>query len=288
MALPVAAVVPLKISGGHYTENIERLRLMLDSFELFLDLPEKLPVFVVCLAAEIAAARVAFDRYGRTELVFVPEDEVVPGIGAHRAIGWYKQQVLKLAFAQAGPVPFCLTLDPDILLCRRLRLTDLVADGRCFTSWMSKAEHPHWWTASAGVLGVTADTTRPGLNVTPQMLARDVAHSLGEALAARLGTSEPWLALLDVRARWTEYTLYALHAEASGLLDRYHRDDLPGGRRLLGRSVWKPENFSNYSLREIHADAAGAFFTVCASHTNVSAATLRAMFDELVGSLATV
>jgi hypothetical protein len=286
-ALPVAACLPLKTSGLHYGENIERMRLMLDSFELFLDFPERLPVFAICVASEMAAARDAFGRYRKIELVFVPEEEVVPGIGAHRAIGWYKQQALKLAFAQAGPAPFCLTLDPDILLCRRLRVTDLVADGRCFTSWMSKAEHPHWWAASADILGVGVDPSRPGLNVTPQMLAREVAHGLGTHLALRLGAGDPWLALLDVAKSWTEYTLYALYAESSGLLERYHRPDLPGGRRLLGRSVWKPENFSNYSLVDIHRDAAGAFFTVCASHTNVSAGTLRGMFGDLAGSLVT-
>jgi hypothetical protein len=286
MGLPFAAALPLKISGGHYTENIERLRLLLDSFELFLDLPEKLTVFAICVASEMEAARSSLGCHAKTELVFVPEDEVIPGIAAHRAIGWYKQQALKLAFTQAGPAPFCLMLDPDILLCRRLQATDLVADGRCFTSWMSKAEHPHWWAASADILGITADASRPGLNVTPQMLSRDIAHSLGRRLSARLGAADPWLALLDVAKSWTEYTLYALHAEASGLLERHHRADLPGGRRLLGRSVWKPENFSNYSLVDIHADAQGAFFTVCASHTNVSAATLRGMFGELEGSLA--
>ena len=286
--LPFVACLPLKTSGLHYGENIERTRLMLDSFELFLDLPEKLPVFAICLPGEIAAARSAFGRYSRTELVFLAEEEVVPGIGAHRAIGWYKQQALKLAFAACGPAPFCLTLDPDVLLCRRLRVTDLVDGGRCFTSWMSKAEHPHWWAASAGLLGVTLVASRPGLNVTPQMLSRDVAQSLGVRLAARLGAVDPWLALLGVDKTWTEYTLYALHAEASGLLERMHRSDLPDGRRLLGRSVWKPENFQNYSLTDIHRDPAGAFFTVCASHAQVSASTLREMFDQLAEGLTTV
>jgi hypothetical protein len=286
MALPFAACLPLKTSGSHYGENIERTRLMLDSFELFLDLPEKLTVFAICPAGEVAIAQAAFGSYDKVELVFITEDEVVPGIGAHRAIGWYKQQVLKLAFAQAAPAPFCLTLDPDILLCRRLRETDLVAEGRCFTSWMSKSEHPHWWAASAALLGVEIDPSRPGLNVTPQMLSREVAHSLGEHLSHRLETPEPWLALLDAGTTWTEYTLYALHAEASGLLSWYHRNDLPNGRRLLGRSVWKPENFNNYSLVDIHRDADGAFFTVCASHTNVSARTLRGMFGDLAESVA--
>jgi hypothetical protein len=284
--LPLAAVLPLKISGGHYEENIERTRLMLDSFELFLDFDEKLPIYAICVAGEIAEARAAFGQYEKTELVFVPEEEVVPGIGSHGAIGWYKQQVLKLAFAAAGAAPFCLTLDPDIMLCRRLRVSDLVTDMRCFTSWMSKAEHPHWWTASADILGVGVDVERSGFNVTPQMLSRDIAASLASTLSTRLCASDPWLALLGVGTRWTEYTLYSLHAEASGLLERYHRSDLPDGRRLLGRSVWKPENFSNYSLVDIHADREGAFFTVCASHTNVSAATLRGMFGDLEGRLA--
>ncbi len=70
------------------------------------------------------------------------------------------------------------------------------------------------------------------------------------------------------------------------MLDEYHRADLPGGRRLLGRSVWTAANFENYSLTDIHAAADGAFFTVCASHTMVPAATLRTMFQDLVRRIA--
>ena len=155
-------------------------------------------------------------------------------------------------------------------------------EGRCYTSWMSKAEHPHWWAASGDSARDEPDPTRPGLNVTPQMLSRGVLCQLGAHLRGRLECDDPWLGLLDVEKRWTEYTLYSVFAEATGLLARHHRDDLPRGRRLLGRSVWTPENFNNYSLAEIHADDAGAFFTVCASHTNVLPATLRGMFTDML------
>ncbi len=280
---PFAAMLPLKIVGSHYGENLDRLRILLDSFERFLDLPAPLHLFVVCVPGEMAAARAGLPQNRTRVLVeFVAEDDIVPGIGAHRAIGWFKQQALKLAFAARCPAPFCLTLDPDVLLCRRLRAGHLVADGRCFTSWMTKAEHPHWWEASAGLLGTLPDPARPGLNVTPNMLSTDVAVRLRAALAARLGAADPWLPLLDTDARWTEYTLYSVFAEASGLLDTYHRTDLPAGRRLLGRSVWTPENIGNYSLAAIHDDPEGAFFTVCASHAGLSATAVRALYDAMI------
>lgn len=283
MTLPVVAVLPLKISGSHYDENIERTRLLLDSFDRFLELPEPLAVTAICVPAEMAAVRAALSSPRRSvRLDVISENEVIPGISEHRAIGWYKQQALKLAYSARCPSPFYLTLDPDVLLIRPLRLGDLVNDGRCYTSWMTKAEHPHWWDASASVLDVTADPARRGLNVTPNLLSSDVARALGHALTTRLASDAPWLALLDVDKTWTEYTLYSVFAETSGLLARHHRDDLPQGRRLLGRSVWTPENFENYSLDAIHADPNGAFFTVCASHTGVSAATVREMFETLV------
>ena len=187
---PLVGMLPLKIAGAHYDENIERLRLLLDSFERFLDFPSPLRVFAICVPTEMARVRDAFARYERVALELVSEEDVVPGIGAHRAIGWYKQQVLKLAFARLAPAPFYLSLDPDILLCRRLQAVDLVRDGRCYTSWMAKTEHPQWWAASGEVLGIVPDRSTRGLNVTPNMLARPVAQALGERLAVH--------ALLDI------------------------------------------------------------------------------------------
>jgi hypothetical protein len=288
-ALPFEAVLPLKIAGSHYDENLERLRLLFDSLEVFLALPAPLDICVICVPAEVERAREAFAGYRRLAIRFVSEETIVPGIGAHRAIGWYKQQALKLAFSRHATAPFYLTLDPDIMLCRPLAASDLVRDGRCFTSWMTKAEHPHWWEASGRVLGVVPTPATRGLNVTPNMLATEAVRALGDDLAARLAAPDPWLALLDVQERWTEYTLYSVFAEATGALARLHRDDLPDGRRLLGRSVWTPANFENYSLIDIHEDPAGAFFSVCASHTMVPAATLRVMLEDLIdraGSLA--
>ncbi len=277
MTLPFVAMLPLKVSGSHYDENLARLRLLMDSFATFLDMPEPLRIHLVCVRREMADIRAALPETAGVELVLIAEDDLIPGIAEHHAIGWYKQQVLKLAFAASCPTPFYLTLDPDVLLCRRLAPEHLVRDGRCFTSWMTKAEHPHWWEASASLLSMPLDPGPRGLNVTPQMLAREIARKL----AAHLG-ADPWRILLDSDRPWTEYTLYSVFAEQSGLLTQWHRDDLPDGRRLLGRSVWMPENFSNYSLRDIHDDPHGAFFTVCASHAQVPAATVRHLFEEML------
>lgn len=277
MTLPFVAMLPLKISGSHYEENLARLGLLLDSFATFLDMPEPLAVHLVCVQREMAAVRAALPGTAGVTLTLLDEDDLVPGIAAHGAIGWYKQQALKLAFAAACPAPFCLTLDPDVLLCRRLAPEHLVRDGKCFTSWMTKAEHPHWWRASSDILDMKLDLGARGLNVTPQMLARDIARRL----AAHLG-GDPWLTLLDSGHSWTEYTLYSIFAEQSGLMGQWHRDDLPDGRHLLGRSVWMPENFAGYSLRDIHEDSRGAFFTVCASHAMVPVATIRGMFEEML------
>jgi len=279
MTLPFVAMLPLKISGAHYDENLARLRLLLDSFATFLDMPERLRIHLVCLEREMAEIRAALPETSAVSLVFVNENDLIRGIAAHSAIGWYKQQALKLAFAAMCPTPFYLTLDPDVLLCRRLAPEHLVLGGQCFTSWMSKNEHPHWWRASSSLLGASPAPHTPGLNVTPQMLARDIARQLAAYLAGR---SDPWLTLLNSDQSWTEYTLYSVFAEMSGLMDRWHRTDLPDGRRLLGRSVWTPENFADYSLRSIHEDPRGAFFTVCASHTGVSAATMRGLFEDML------
>jgi hypothetical protein len=276
------AMVPLKVSGTHYDENLDRLRLLLDSFAVFLRLPQPLRIHAVCVPEEMPRIASALGATPSVEMVFHSEEALVPGIGAHRAIGWYKQQALKLAFGRICPAPFFLTLDPDVLLCRELYGTDLVRDGRCATSWMNKTEHPHWWSASAETLGMELRPDSAGLNVTPQMLSRDVTIALGQHLASRLGKNDPWLALLDVDRRWTEYTLYSVFAENSGLLSHYHDSQPVRGRQLLGRSVWTPQNFENYSLIDIHDDPAGAFFTVCASHTMVSASTIRTMFEALL------
>ena len=168
MTLPFVAMLPLKISGSHYDENLARLALLLDSFATFLDMPEPLSIHLVCVGREMAGIRASLPETAGVSLVFVNEDELIPGIAAHRAIGWYKQQTLKLAFVATCPAPFCLTLDPDVLLCRRLAPGHLVCDGKCFTSWMTKAEHPHWWQASSGLLGMALDQGHSVLPVGPE------------------------------------------------------------------------------------------------------------------------
>ena len=81
-------------------------------------MPEPFSIHVVCVPAESRArARHLAVTTGWISL-FISEEDVVPGIGAHRAIGWFKQQALKLAFSRIAPAPFFLTLDPDMLLCR--------------------------------------------------------------------------------------------------------------------------------------------------------------------------
>jgi hypothetical protein len=158
----------------------------------------------------------------------VADEALVPSAHFAALPGWFRQMLVKLAFARACETRFYLTLDADVVLLRRGGAWQLMKDGRANTKWERVGAHPEWWRASARLLGLAAPP-RPeerGLSVTPNMLSTRIARRTLELLEAAQGGAR----FDDVLARtgghattpWTEYSLYTLGGRLSGWLEEDH------------------------------------------------------------------
>lgn len=282
----LSGVLPLSIAGGQGGDDVARAEILLRSLDAFLEPGDAaaggFALAVFCPAAERVAIAAALGAPRRFPIRVMDEELALPGVGQAPAPGWRRQQAIKLAATALAPSAFVLLLDADVVLCRALRIGDLVAEGRCLSSWDEKATHAAWWSASAALLGLPVHEAREGLGVTPQILAREVAAALRVHLRRGHGVGAGFLGLLSDEREWTEYTLYSVFAEAMGLLERHHRPHDPQARQMIGRSVWFAEQAERYSLADIHRDPRGAWFSVCQSRAQVPVARIEALYRDLL------
>lgn len=284
-AQPLAAVVPLKISGRHYWDNALRVSFLLSSLARFAAPGTFTEITVIVPARELAAARPLATLWPGLPVRVAAETELLPDVAAQRNYvrlrPWHFQQLLKLGACAAAATHCVMVFDPDVIATRPFALADLIADHKPVVHTEAKTVHRAWWQASADLLGVAVDWARPGLSVTPQILRADLCR----ALLARLETSHrrPWPALLRERSYtpWTEYTLYGLFCEAAGCFASHHLLDDGRPRRIMcQRSVWLAHDFDADYLKGLFAGFDPGIFLVVQSASGIAAATLEAVFAE--------
>lgn len=256
----LAALLPLKLSGRHYADNLGRMDILLSSL-LHFGGPGLLDAFLVVTPAdEVPVVRRYLDGWPEFEVSVIVEEDHFPAFRRYRrpwqVRPWQRQQIIKLAAPDLTTAPFVLTLDPDVVAVQRVTRDLLLPRGRALLEPEPRSAHPSWWRASADVLHVAAEPTAPGIGVTPALLSRDVLQSLHrriEAVSAR-----PWMdTLLTTYADWTEYTLYLLEARRAGMLDDLH--EWAGSHGSPAHLQVRPE-LSVWSRHDASADAVARLF----------------------------
>jgi hypothetical protein len=246
-----------------YLDNPQRAQLLLDSLGRFYGSPIQMTI-----AAPASDLRAAPTGSGTVSISVVDEETIAPGLGALNVSGWYKQQVLKLAFCATAATPWVLVLDPDILQIRAATESDLLPEGRALTNLRSKnMSLPGSYRYACELLGVEPIWNNQIFDTTPKILSQSVCQGLAQALEAR---GLHWLDLAQ-QCGWTEYALYCAWAE---------RTDALGGHAngsLLGRSL-----FSDRQRRPWPGfDPASGYFSVISSRTNISPADARASWNRI-------
>lgn len=273
----IGAVLPLRVRGRD--EIIPRCRILLASLAAFAEPGLFDEIHVVAPARDRPEVERLCAERTSLPLTVLDEDAYLPTLGQHRfAAGWFRQQAIKLRAAERMQAPFFMTLDDDVILCKPLRRTDLIVGGRALLEPNPRTAHPDWWTGAALLLGVPPDLSRPGMFVTPAILARPICLRLFELLERRhqrawsdtllRQAKRPWL------PRWSEYALYYLAGEAAGMLADFHviaGTDTP--QRLWCPShVWRTSDLDHWNVAECFDPKAPGFFTVVQSILGVSAA----------------
>jgi hypothetical protein len=266
----LVALLPLKVSGRHYGDNLARLDLLFSSLRHFArSLVDELLVVVRADEADFIGRHLA--GWSELPLRTIVEDDHFPAFRRFtrpwQIRPWQRQQIIKLNAPAFTSAPFVLTLDPDVLARRPITRDLLMAGGRAILEPEPRAVHSRWWRASADLLGVDPGLERPGMNVTPAVLSTAVLNELHERLEA-VG-DRPWMdVLLTSYCEWTEYSLYLLAAEHAGSVERHHMwaDDPTAPAHLHvdpALSIWDAAGASRENVERLFtADDPGVFAVV--------------------------
>ena len=265
----VSGLLPLKLSGRHYGDNLARLDLLLSSLLHYA--PGLLDELVIVARVDEA------ERIGRylanwpeLPLRLVVEDEYFPAFERFsrpwQIRPWQRQQVIKLNAPAITGARYVLTLDPDVLAVKPITRERLLPGGRALLEPEPRTVHARWWRDSADLLDLDPELERPGINVTPAVLSTAVLEAVQRRLEAVGG--RPWMdVLLTSYCDWTEYTLYLLAAEDLSLVARDHlwADDpaAPAHLHVDPRlSVWSDAGASGTDLARLFDAADPGLFAV--------------------------
>jgi hypothetical protein len=275
----LSALLPLKVSGRHYGENLERLDLLFSSLTHH-GAPGLLDeLLVVVRADEVDVIGRHLARWPELPLRILVEDEHFPAFRRFnrpwQIRPWQRQQIIKLNAPALTTSPFVLTLDPDVIAVKPITRELLLPHGRALLEPEARSVHRRWWLDSADLLDVDPGLERPGINVTPALLSTALLGELQRRLEAIGG--RPWMEiLLTSYGDWTEYTLYLLAAERAAAIERYHMwaDDPEAPAHLHADpdiSIWDAAAASRANVERLFASDAPGLFAVIQSSSGLGA-----------------
>ena len=110
-------------------------------------------IHVIVRAEDMGRTR---DLIGEDQRFHIANQESLMGgiIGDPPGVGWWTQQILKLAASQVVRSEFYLTLDADCLLVRNVSREALVRNERGRVGYDARNLRPSWYQASSRMLGL--------------------------------------------------------------------------------------------------------------------------------------
>jgi hypothetical protein len=284
------ALLPLKLSGRHYGENLARLDLLLSSLVHFAAPGLLGEILVVVREDEAEVIGRHLEQWSSLPIRLVLEDPLLPEFRRFskpwQVRPWQRQQIIKLCAPALTTADFVLVVDPDVLAVKPLSYEALFHKGRAILEPEPRNIHRQWWIDSADLLGVPANLEHPGMNVTPALLSTAIVTEVQRRLEAVGGRS--WVEiLLTSYCEWTEYTLYLLAAESAGLVAPYHiwADDPAAPAHVHVDphiNVWDAANASGASIERFFTADDPGLFAVVQSNTRFSAADVAAAVADRI------
>lgn len=271
----IAAILPLSDRLPE-RRNLGRAALLLNSLNAFWTDAAKLRVHIVMPDNEFDSIKLALSPFidcHNISLVFLRESSVSPVIAnAPANLGIAKHMLIKLASNSYTNAKFNLVLDSDLFLRTATSARDLVVDGRASVYYWSP--HLPWYECSARVLKCERleNLAKPRMFVTPQILSSDILEGLQHHLSELYG-AEDWISTLlslfvpTDNQYWTEYTLYDLFAEQSGMWRTYHIEDgvpqIP--LHCMDASIWTPGHAQAWDVNKMFDENSVGRFAVLQS-----------------------
>ncbi len=279
MADAMTAVLPLRVAGER--QELDRVRrFLLPSFDLLWRQPDQLEFLVIVPPADLLVVKRGLAGATTFPIRILSEDALCPTLAGKS--GWHKQQILKLAAAEAVSGPWYLTLDADVILRRPASLQDLFPEGKPVFEQLAARYHWDWWRASSSLLGtsVAFDAATVMMDVTPEILHRDVTMELLAEIGRRNRANDVHTFLFDNRAQgWTEYSLYWLYVLEKGLEHSLYS----WNRGRLYEGIWIDEQATDRArVDRLFGPGSMAFFLVLQSNIGLPPDAVERLIDPYI------
>lgn len=312
-------ILPIARSGTGRDENdLLRARLLLATLDHFFDKSDLAQIIVISPGRDLASVQQAVAPFKDSLNVdVIDENEICPELAANpdtrnkwprENTGWFRQQLIKLAMHEHVSTPFYMTLDSDVLFVRSFRAATLINDQRALTGTLAESDFRSLFRPEVveHELAVRIARTRQAERVlalrrpdnyaqrwyseTPVLLNRAIAAGLSRQIEDTW--QMPWRSALLGKLPWTEYSLYFLYAESSGLLEQNHAVREGDCVLRLRQSLWQtedkclpPRNLANLDLGSIFEAEAEGVAIVIQSYLGYPVRDIAAVLEPYLGNV---
>ena len=138
------------------------------------------------------------------------------------------QMISKLLIANCVKTEHYLIIDDDIVAIRKFGMRDIFANKitKQVRYTYDTVYNENWWTSSAYVLDMPNEFDKTKMmSVTPQILLTKEVKNLMNYLQSLYGDWEH--KLMNMKERWTEYTLYWLYLSKHNKIGLYKKTVIP-------------------------------------------------------------
>jgi Family of unknown function (DUF6492) len=307
-------VLTLALGGtGRSGNDLARAAILLDSMVKHVSREEIAELLVITRPQDVDEVRRQLETYTeRLRLSVVDESDLCPGLSANPQtlnmwpepnLGWYRQQILKLASCELVRSPFYMTLDSDVIFTKPFHARELLRGGKSLVGTERRADYERLYEESfaaseAGLreyrdsvaerlLKLKRRYTESWYSETPVILSAALASKLVAHLDATWG--QPWRQSLVDNLDWTEYSLYFTYAEATGLLEQFHEVGDCDAVMNFSRSLWwGPDAYRDrrtvdaWAVDQAFSPASRGCCVVVQSYVGYDPADIRRRIDQFV------
>jgi len=188
--------------------------------------------------------------------------------------GWWKQQLIKLYSHKICETECILSLDCDCFLNKNLYMDDLIENNKVKINISPYGSWDNWYEGSRIIskLPYKLDKNKR-IGVTPILLSNSILKSLNKYLNIIYSNNSSYFLLSNIKGNiykessstWTEYCLYHIYADYTGMINKYHHVD--SNFTLSGNCIWDEKDCATWD-HSLSFKKPEHFFTIVQSIAN--------------------
>lgn len=191
----------------------------------------------------------------------------------YNRVGWWKQQLIKLLSHKICSTEPILILDCDCFLNKNFYYSDIVSQNKIKLNINHGESWNNWYYGTQNILKIPFDLKRNDrVGVTPFVFSRSILKCIDNYLNLLYSKSKYKVLLDNIKfagmdgATWTEYCLYHIYSDYTGIIDKYHLMD--NNFNIAGNCCWLPEQSDSWDPKPSFDSNCNHFFTVFQSTAN--------------------